>query len=160
MESTAVCFVCLGNICRSPTAEGLLLAHLRERGLEGRVRVDSAGTAAYHVGERPDPRTLATARAHGVELPSRGRQFTREDFARFDHVVAMDAANAAALRALAPDAASAAKISLLRGWADGGGGAGGADVPDPYYGGADGFEEVFEICRVATLGLLEAICGR
>jgi protein-tyrosine phosphatase len=147
-----VCFVCLGNICRSPTAEGVMHHLVAQAGRAAAFEIDSAGTAAYHAGERPDRRSLATARAHGVELPGRARQFQREDFARFDHVLAMDRENLRELLRLAPDAASRAKVALLRSFdpnapPD-------AEVPDPYYGGADGFERVFEICMAACRGLL------
>ncbi len=142
-----VCFVCLGNICRSPQAEGLFIARVAERGLADRFVIDSAATSAYHIGERPDARTLATSRRHGVELPSRGRQFLAADFERFDYVVAMDHSNAANLRGLAPNAEAAGKISLLRSW-------------DPYYGGEDGFERVFAICDAGARGLLDALVAR
>ncbi|MEY3011714.1 MAG: hypothetical protein RIT45_449 [Pseudomonadota bacterium] len=152
-----VCFVCLGNICRSPQAEGLFIARIAEHGLSEHFAIDSAATSAYHIGERPDARTLATSRRHGVELPSRGRQFVASDFARFDYVVAMDQSNAANLLKIAPDAAAAAKISLLRSWDPD---ADGDEVPDPYYGGEDGFERVFAICDAGARGLLDALVRR
>lgn len=164
MTEIALCFVCLGNICRSPTAEGVMLALLAEHGLSGRVRVDSAGTAGYHVGERPDPRTLETARVRGVALPSRARRFEAGDFARFDYVLAMDRDNRETLERLAPDPAAARKIHLLRDFdeARGSGVMEGneLDVPDPYYGGAQGFERVFEICKSACEGLLDHLRRR
>ncbi|MCA9530990.1 MAG: low molecular weight phosphotyrosine protein phosphatase [Myxococcales bacterium] len=147
-----LCFVCLGNICRSPTAEGIMRHLLREEGLDGRVEVDSAGTGGWHVGERADPRARETARARGFTLDSRARQVTPSDFARFDYLLAMDRANVRALEALAPDTAARAKIRLLRSFdADA---PAGAEVPDPYYGGDDGFEQVFDICEAACRGLL------
>jgi protein-tyrosine phosphatase len=147
-----LCFVCLGNICRSPTAEGIMLQLVEQAGLSATIEVESAGTAGYHAGERPDPRSLATARKHGVELPSRARQFEHADFARFDFVLAMDSDNLQTLEALAPDGAARAKLRLLRSFdpnslAE-------AAVPDPYYGAGDGFERVFEICQAACRGLL------
>lgn len=147
-----VCFVCLGNICRSPTAEGVFRHLVREAGLEQRFAVESAGTGAYHVGEPPDRRAAATARERGVALDGSARQFRARDFARFDHVLAMDAENRRELLALAPDAAARAKVSLLRAFdpdapPD-------ADVPDPYYGGDGGFDTVFDICEAACRGLL------
>jgi protein-tyrosine phosphatase len=151
-----ICFVCLGNICRSPTAEGIMLHLLAQRGIEG-YAIDSAGTAAYHVGEQADPRTRATARARGVHLPSVARQFEHVDFERFDYVVAMDQSNATNLRKLARDQASRDKVVLLREFCALSREAGELDVPDPYYGGAQGFDEVFDICQRACEGLLEHI---
>jgi protein-tyrosine phosphatase len=150
-----VCFVCLGNICRSPTAEGIMQWLVAEAGLDDHIVVDSAGTAAYHVGERADARSRETAARRGVELRSRGRQFEADDFARFDYVLAMDHENLAHLHDFAPDAESRAKAVLLRTYE----GEAFADesVPDPYYGGARGFEDVFEICERACRGLLEHI---
>jgi protein-tyrosine phosphatase len=150
-----LCFVCLGNICRSPTAEGVMLALVQREGLSQHFSIESAGTASYHVGERPDRRTLATARTHGVELPSRARQWLATDFAKFDLVLAMDSNNRADLLGLAPDALARDKVLLLRSFEpdaelD-------AAVPDPYYGGPAGFEEVFAICERACLGLLASL---
>jgi protein-tyrosine phosphatase len=150
-----LCFVCLGNICRSPTAEGVMLHLIAQAGLSDRIRAESAGTADYHVGEPPDPRSLATARARGVQLPSLARRFEREDFARFDYVLAADTDNLRRLHALAPDQAARAKVHLLRSFDPDS--PRGAAVPDPYYGEGDGFERVFEICEAACRGLLEHI---
>jgi protein-tyrosine phosphatase len=150
--SVRVCFVCLGNICRSPTAEGIFRTLVEETGLGGAIEIDSAGTAAYHVGEIPDPRSRATAEARGVRLASRARRFSASDFARFDYVLAMDADNERALARLAPSEEARAKVLRLRRFdpkSDD------LDVPDPYYGGERGFEEVFEICEAACRGLLE-----
>jgi protein-tyrosine phosphatase len=147
-----VCFVCLGNICRSPTAEGVMHHLVAQAGRADAFEIDSAGTAAYHEGERPDRRSLATARARGVELPGRARRFRPEDFARFDHVLAMDRENLRELLQLAPDEAARAKVALLRSFDPAA--PPGAEVPDPYYGGADGFTRVFEICMAACRGLL------
>ena len=147
-----VCFVCLGNICRSPTAEGIFRQRVHEAGLEGRFRVESAGTGGYHVGEPPDARAAATARGRGVELSGRARQFRARDFRRFDHVVAMDAENRRDLLALAPDDEARAKVSLLRDFDPES--PSGAAVPDPYYGGDGGFDEVFDVCDAACRGLL------
>jgi len=148
-----LCFVCLGNICRSPTAEGVMLKLVEQAGLGDRFVIESAGTAAYHVGERPDRRTQATARTHGVELPSRAARFGATDFARFDLVLAMDTNNRADLLTLASDATERDKVLLLRSFEPGA--EPDAAVPDPYYGGAEGFEEVFSICQRACAGLLE-----
>lgn len=147
-----LCFVCLGNICRSPTAEGVMLALVEREGLKDSFRIDSAGTAGYHVGERPDRRALATAESHGVALPSRARKWFASDFAAFDLVLAMDADNRADLLALAPDQRARDKVRLLRSFEPDA--ALDAPVPDPYYGGPEGFEEVFVICQRACRGLL------
>lgn len=152
-----ICCVCLGNICRSPTAEAVLVELIDEAGLDHAIEVDGAGTSAWHVGETPDGRSAAAARRHGVTLRGRARQFVVEDFERFDYIVAMDRANRRDLLALAPDAAAAAKVSLLR---DHDPLADGPDVPDPYYGAGDGFERVFQICRAGGRGLLAAIRSR
>jgi protein-tyrosine phosphatase len=150
-----ICFVCLGNICRSPAAEAVMLHRVREAGLEGAVHVESAGTGAWHVGEPPDRRAAAEARRRGIEMPGTARQFAREDFGRFDLVLAMDEENAAHLRRLAPGPEQAARIRLLREFDPGAG----SDlaVPDPYYGDADGFAEVFDLVDAACMGLLERL---
>jgi protein-tyrosine phosphatase len=148
-----VCFVCLGNICRSPTAEGVLRRLVAEAGLETAVEIDSAGTAAYHAGEGADPRSAEAARARGIELTSVARQFRPRDFERFDYVLAMDRENREHLRELAPDADAAGRVSLLRAFA----GEADEDVPDPYHGGPGGFDDVFDICERACKGLLEHI---
>ncbi len=147
-----VCFVCLGNICRSPTAEGIFRALVEEAGLTDSIEIDSAGTAGYHEGERPDPRSRAAAEARGVRLTSRARRFSASDFTRFDYVLAMDADNERALARLAPTTEARSRVARLRRFdrkADD------LDVPDPYYGGGSGFEEVFEICESACRALLE-----
>jgi protein-tyrosine phosphatase len=148
-----ICFVCLGNIFRSPTAEGTMIHVLREAGLEGEVHVESAGTGDYHVGEPPDPRATRAAAARGIELRGPAAQFTRSDFARFDLVLAMDRRNLENLLRLAPSAADREKVGLLRDFdpeapSD-------AEVPDPYYGADDGFETVLDICEAACRGLVE-----
>ncbi|NOY92624.1 MAG: low molecular weight phosphotyrosine protein phosphatase [Deltaproteobacteria bacterium] len=147
-----VCFVCLGNICRSPTAEGVFLHLLDGEQLEDRVVADSAGTAGYHVGERPDPRTLATARGRGFSLPGVGRQFQAGDFERFDYILAMDRSNHSVLERMAKSEAQRAKLHLFRDFDPAS--EPGSEVPDPYYGGEDGFENVFDICDAAARGLL------
>lgn len=147
-----LCFVCLGNICRSPTAEGIMLHLVAQAGLGDAFVIESAGTAGYHVGEAPDRRTLAAARARGVALPSRARQWQRADFARFDLVLAMDTENRDTLLQMAPDPAARAKVQLLRSFDEAS--ERDAPVPDPYYGDGDGFERVFAICDAACRGLL------
>jgi len=150
-----VCFVCLGNICRSPTAEGIMQSLVREAGLEAHIEVDSAGTDAFHVGERPDPRSRSTAEGRGVSLPSIGRRFEARDFDRFDYVLAMDHENLERLHARARNDAERARTVLLRHFE--GPERGDEAVPDPYYGGPDGFDEVFDICERSCRGLLAHI---
>ncbi|MCB9623055.1 MAG: low molecular weight phosphotyrosine protein phosphatase [Sandaracinus sp.] len=156
--SVSVCFVCLGNICRSPTAEGVFRHLVGEAGLDGTIEIDSAGTAAYHVGESPDPRSTATAARRGIVLEGAARKFVARDFARFDYVVAMDRKNRDDLRRLAPDAEARARISLLRDHDPSSPAE--SDVPDPYYGGAKGFEEVVDLCERACAALLATIRER
>jgi len=158
-----VCFVCSGNICRSPTAEVVLVAKLREAGLHD-VVVDSAGTGDWHVGEDMDPRSRATLVAHGYDLPRHeAKQFTAADFARRDLVVALDEGRLRRLRDLAADADdpddARAKIVLLRSYDPSAGDAAGddLDVPDPYYGDSDGFVEVLRQVEVACAGLLASV---
>lgn len=149
-STVSVCFVCLGNICRSPTAEGVMHKLVSERGLSAHVRIDSAGTGAYHVGERADARSAAAARRRDVELESRARLFVASDFDVFDYIVAMDRRNFADIARLARTDAEHAKVSLLRNFC---GGARDLDVPDPYY--RDNFDEVFDICVESCTGLLD-----
>lgn len=149
-----VLFVCTGNICRSPTAEGVF-GHLAERaGLGSHVIADSAGTHGYHVGEPPDPRTQRAALARGVVLSAlRARKVTAADFTRFDHILAMDHGHLAQLRRLVPANATAA----LRLFLDDVPGLEGREVPDPYYGGPDGFEQVLDLCEAGSRGLLDRL---
>ena len=144
-----VLFVCLGNICRSPTAEGVMLHLLQERGITS-VVVDSAGTSAYHVGEQADRRSQQEANRRGVHLPSRARQFIAADFDRFDWIVAMDKNNEQNILALARNNDDAHKVHLFRDLEPDG--AKGLSVPDPYY--EANFGLVFDICRRGCLGLL------
>jgi protein-tyrosine phosphatase len=120
-------------------------------GLAAEIEIDSAGTSAYHEGERADARSRQEAERHGVELTSISRQFTARDFARFDYVLAMDRRNLRDLAALTPDAGERAKLRLLRSFAPEGRG---HDVPDPYHGGERGFANVYAICEAACRGLL------
>ena len=150
-------FVCLGNICRSPTAEGVMRRLLREQGLEDRVEVDSAGTGDWHAGEPPDRRAAAAARARGTVLDGAARQVTPADFERFELIVAMDGDNLADLRAVAPDGAARAKLRRLREFDAASVAAGQLDVPDPYYGGADGFERVLDVVEAGCRGLLDEL---
>jgi protein-tyrosine phosphatase len=149
-------FVCMGNICRSPTAEGVMRALLREQGLEDAVEVDSAGTGGWHVGDPPDPRATAAARARGVTLAGAARQITPADFSRYDLVLAADRRNLRELRAVMP-ADATADVTLLRGFDPASDGAPDLDVPDPYYGGDDGFEHVLDLVDAACRGLLDRL---
>ena len=153
---TRVCFVCLGNICRSPTAEGVMQRLVRDAGLEEQFQIESAGTAAYHVGERPDQRARAFAGKRGIPLQSHARQFVASDFDRFDWVLAMDRENLENLEMLQSESgASGAHLGLLRAFDPLA--PTGAAVPDPYYGGDAGFEEVLDLCEAACRGLLEKV---
>ena len=149
----AVSFVCMGNICRSPTAEAVMRHLVKEAGLGRHITVSSAGTGAWHVGEERDRRSRAVASRRGLPITGEARQFSRTDFDRFDLVLALDLDNERDLRRLAPNDEARAKIHLLRSFEPGA--APGAEVPDPYYGGPDGFERVFDICLDACRGLLE-----
>ena len=150
-------FVCLGNICRSPTAEGTMRALVEEAGLGRQVQLDSAGTGAWHVGEPPDRRAIVAARARGIELHGAAREVTRTDFDDFDLVLAMDRSNMRALRRLAPSEEAREKVRLLREFDPASAGAADLDVPDPYYGAAGGFDEVLDLVQAACAGLLDHI---
>jgi protein-tyrosine phosphatase len=155
-----ILFVCLGNICRSPTAEGVMRELVTAAGLEDVVELDSAGTGAWHVGHAPDPRATAAARARGIVLGGEARQVTPGDFADFDLLLAMDRANLRELRGMAPSEQARAKVRLLRefgGRAGSQSSAGDLDVPDPYYGGPSGFDDVLDLVQAACAGLLEDI---
>ena len=153
-----VCFVCLGTICRSPTAEAVMRPLVARAGLEREVAVESAGTGDWHVGEARDRRSRAVGKARGIPLEGTARQFVLADFDRYDHVIAMDRANREELLRLARGAQDRAKVRLLRSFdpaapAD-------AEVPDPYFGGPRGFDEVFDICEAACRGLLDHLRGK
>jgi protein-tyrosine phosphatase len=150
-------FVCLGNICRSPTAEGVMRHLLREEGLTDRVAVDSAGTGSWHVGSPPDARSTEAARARGVVLDGAARQVTALDFDDWDLLLAMDRSNQRALLGLAPDGEAREKVRLLREFDPEAVAHGDLDVPDPYYGGEDGFGHVFDVVERACRGLLEHV---
>lgn len=152
MAKTSICFVCLGNICRSPTAEGVMRHLLEAEKLTDSFLIDSAGTSAYHVGEAPDARSTAAAKRRGIRLSGASRQFVRADFARFDWVIAMDRENQRELLDLAPNAAARQKVHLFRNFDASA--AANADTPDPYYGGEHGFDVVIDICERACRGLL------
>lgn len=145
----SVLFVCLGNICRSPLAEGAFRAEIARRKLP--IVTDSAGTAAYHIDQKPDPRAIATAKRNGVDISGlRGRQVKPADFTRFDHIVAMDAENLANLQRIMP-ADATAQLSLMLDWAE----RSGESVQDPYYGDDDGFNVTWADVVAASRGLAD-----
>lgn len=150
-----ICFVCLGNIVRSPLAENLFMHLAKQTRASGRYEVDSAGTGAWHVGEPPDARMREVAARRGLHYDGRARQFSRRDFERFDLIIAMDQENRRDLLRLVPTPAQQAKIHLLREFDRTS--AAQASVPDPYYGGIDGFEEVYDIVERACRGLLNTL---
>ena len=153
-----VLFVCLGNICRSPAAEGVFVHHLIQAGAADRFLVDSAGTGSWHVGRAADPRMRAAASRRGIALTSRARQLELADLERFDHILTMDATNLGHVQTLAqehrgepggqariePLVRYCSRFKVL-------------EVPDPYYGGADGFEHVLDLLDDACAGLLQAL---
>lgn len=156
MPPTRILFVCMGNICRSPTAEAIMRARVHEAGLEDEIVIDSAGTGGWHVGNGPDPRTVEAGARRGLRVGGRARQVRAGDFDDFDLVLACDATNARDLRRLARTEADLAKIRLLREFDPASAGACDLDVPDPYYGGPDGFETVLDQVEAACRGLLDA----
>jgi protein-tyrosine phosphatase len=155
LKATRLLFVCMGNICRSPTAEGVMRQLVMQRGLDQEVFIDSAGTGGWHVGDPPDARSTSVAAMRGIVLEGAARQVRAADFEDFDLLLCADRDNARDLRRLAPDAEAAARVRLLREFdpaADGD-----LDVPDPYYGGPDGFDHVLDLVQAACAGLLDEI---
>jgi protein-tyrosine phosphatase len=151
---SSVLFVCLGNICRSPTAHGVFASQVAAAGLGDTIRIDSAGTGAWHVGQPPDDRATAAARARGYDLsPLRARQVSPGDFQRFDYILAMDRSNLSHLEALRP-AGFRGHLGLFLNFHPR---PRVTEVPDPYYGGRDGFEEVLDMVEAAGESLLEVI---
>ena len=157
MSNVKVLFVCMGNICRSPTAQGIFEALVEEAQLTERIHIDSAGTHAYHVGEPPDARAREAASRRGIALDrQRARRVDPADFEYFDYVVAMDRSNLEDLRASCPEH-HREKLCLLLDFARH---LAQPDVPDPYYGGAQGFERVLDLVEEGARGLLEDIRHR
>jgi protein-tyrosine phosphatase len=155
--SHRVLFVCMGNICRSPTAAGAFRKVVAERGPELEILIDSAGTHAYHIGDPPDPRAQRAALRRGIDLSMlRARRVALDDFARFDLVLAMDRLNVETLRELASPEHHE-RIKLFLEFAPH---LGHHEVPDPYYGGSNGFEHVLDLVEEASLGLLEHLRRR
>ncbi|MEU8487365.1 low molecular weight protein-tyrosine-phosphatase [Streptomyces sp. NPDC048641] len=150
-----VCFVCTGNICRSPMAESVFRARVHEAGLDGLVEVDSAGTDGWHEGDGADHRTVSVLSDGGYESAHSARQFSASWFSRLDLVIALDAGHLRTLRRLAPTPKDTDKVRLLRSYDPSAGTD--LDVPDPYYGGIDGFEECLRMVESASDGLLDAV---
>lgn len=150
-----ILFVCLGNICRSPTAESVMRGLASEAGLDGRIQLDSAGTGDWHIGEPPDPRAVEAGARRGLEVNGSARQVTAADFEQFDLVVAMDRSNHADLIEIARSAGheEVTHVRLLREF----GGDADLDVPDPYFGGEDGFDEVIDLIDRNCRALLDEL---
>jgi protein-tyrosine phosphatase len=153
----SVLFVCLGNICRSPTGEGVCKKLASERGLDGTLRIDSAGTSGWHIGEPADERMRQAAANRGYDLDSLGRKFVRSDFEEFDLIIAMDRENRRDILSLDPDGKYAHKVKLLCDYLPN---SPVSDVPDPYYGGRQGFETVLDMIEEACEGILDELTGK
>lgn len=157
MSQIKVLFVCMGNICRSPTAEGVFTHLVESQGTRDRFMIDSAGTHAYHVGEEPDGRAQQTAQKRGIDLSFiRARKFARNDFEMFDHILAMDHDNYAILM----DAAPPEHQSKVKQFLDYAPERDESDVPDPYYGGQNGFDHVFDLVEDASQGFYKSVISR
>ena len=153
-----ISFVCLGNICRSPLAQGVFQNLVNQKQLEQKIIVTSAGTGGWHIGDLPDERMRRTAQSNGIQLESRARQFQSADFNRFNLILAMDHSNLARLEEIAPSNLSPEKLMLFRSFDPECNG--NQDVPDPYYGGAKGFEEVYSMVKRTCPPLLDYIKSR
>jgi protein-tyrosine phosphatase len=148
-----VLMICMGNICRSPLAHGVFEALVKDAGLDDKIHVDSAGTHFYHVGCLPDDRSIEKARDYGIDItPQRARQLTAEDFSDFDYLLVMDKRNLRDASVLAPTPELAQKLTLFLDYSLGDFSE--SEVPDPYYGGIDGFEHVFQLVKSASVGFL------
>jgi protein-tyrosine phosphatase len=152
MKPTRILFVCLGNICRSPLAESVFRHLVRERGVEADFEIDSAGTSAYHAGDPPDARSVATASTRGIKVTGRSRELRPQDLTRFDYVIAMDADNVEAVKRLQVRGGASARVHRLREWDPD---ASELDVPDPYYGSPHGFERVHDLVERSCASLLD-----
>lgn len=151
---TRVLFVCMGNICRSPSAEGVFRALVEGRGIADRFEIDSCGTLDYHTGDAPDPRAQKTAKGRGIDISGlRGRQYRMSDFAEFDYILAMDHDNLSVLKRACP-AEHRHKLHLFCEYIPG---RSNEEVPDPYYGGDSGFEQVYDLIEEASDAFLAAI---
>lgn len=147
-----VLFVCLGNICRSPLAEGVFQKEIRNRGVESEFNVDSCGTSKYHIGEQPDSRTVANARENGVHLDHKARQFSKADFRDFDYIIVMDKANLEVIERHDQNNNYSEKFHLMRDFDPK---FKGEDVPDPYFGGESGFQHVYDIVKRSVDNFLD-----
>jgi protein-tyrosine phosphatase len=154
----SVLFVCLGNICRSPLAEAVFRAAVAEQGLQDRFLIDSAGTSGYHDGDPPDRRTTAVAARRGVAVSGTSRQLTDADLDSFDYLIVMDAHNVVNVRRLAGAGRESPEVRLLREFDPEAGSD--LDVPDPYFGGPDGFEDVHDLVERSARGLLRHLLTR
>lgn len=153
---TKVLFVCLGNICRSPAAEAVFLEMIKQRGLEDQFEVDSAGTSAYHAGENADSRMIEQAKKRGIHVPSISRQFIKEDFNRFDHIIVMDDSNYQNVMKLDPKGEFSSKVSKMTDFT-GDKFSGFNYIPDPYFGGQDGFDMVLDLLDDCCSNFLDKI---
>ncbi|MDZ7772983.1 MAG: low molecular weight protein-tyrosine-phosphatase [Balneolaceae bacterium] len=152
-----ILFVCLGNICRSPTAEGVFQHLVNEEGLQGYFEIESAGTSAYHIGEPANSKSQQTANRHGITLHSRARRFESSDLDYYNLVLAMDKENLSNIKSLDAQSRYGHKIALMREFDPN---PGDREVPDPYYGGIDGFEKVFQVVRRSCQELLDRLSER
>lgn len=164
MSTINISFVCLGNICRSPLAEGIFKHLVEQAGRSHEFQIDSAGVGGWHAGEPADPRAQATARAHGLTLTGRAQQIGPADFARLDAIIALDSDVADEVRRLASSPADRAKVRLLREYdpvltkrAGAAAWATALDVPDPYYGGSQGFEDAYQMIERSCRALLASL---
>ena len=152
-KTLSVCFVCHGNICRSPLAQGVMESIVNQEGLKKSILISSAGVSSWHVGEPPDSRMQHTARKHGIALNSRGRHFEGHDFNQIDLILAMDRSNLETLKSLRPEAETRDKLFLFRSFDPDN--KGDFEVPDPYYGGEKGFELVYQMVARTCPKILE-----
>jgi protein-tyrosine phosphatase len=153
MNPQKVLFVCLGNIIRSPLAENMFRHLIEQEGLSNRFMADSAGTSAWHIGDQPDSRMRRTAASHGLTYSGSARQFSIDDFSEFDLILAMDESNRRSMVAIAPNEEAKQKVQLMRAFDPESSES--TDVPDPYYGGQEGFEETYLIVERSVRGLLD-----
>jgi protein-tyrosine phosphatase len=158
-EPTKLLFVCLGNICRSPTGEGVMRHLVEEAGVGDDFEIDSAGTGSWHIGDPPDRRSVAAAAARGIVIDGRARQVSGGDFEHYDYILAADAYNFRDLQAIAPTDEDEAKVHMLREF-DPMSTPDDLDVPDPYYGGASGFDDVIDLVEAACRGLLDEVLSQ